>query len=240
MTPGDDRLVAAMAATWPPAATRPSGPWLLRDGQDGGKRVSAATARGPVTPDDIAALEASAREADQPALVMVRYEETTLDADLAEAGWQVIDPVVLYVAPVDAVSAPLPFASAFAAWEPLAIMRAIWAEGGIGPGRLAVMARAEGPKTALVVRANDRAAGTAFVAVSDGIAMVHAIEVRPRHRRAGAGRLLMQGAARWAERQGASHVGLAVTEANTAARGLYARMGMREAARYHYRIKELS
>ena len=42
MTPAE--LYATLEATWPPAARRRVGPWTIRDGQGGGKRVSAATA----------------------------------------------------------------------------------------------------------------------------------------------------------------------------------------------------
>ena len=41
--------------TWPAAAIKRLGPWTLRDGQGGGKRVSAATAEGPVQKTDIRA-----------------------------------------------------------------------------------------------------------------------------------------------------------------------------------------
>jgi hypothetical protein len=57
------------------------------------------------------------------------------------------------------------------------------------------MERAAGPKTALLGRVRDRAAGTAFVALHDDVAMVHALEVVPGFRRAGVARNLMQGAA---------------------------------------------
>ena len=42
MTPAT--LQAAMDATWPAAAMHRAGPWMLRNGAGGGKRVSAATA----------------------------------------------------------------------------------------------------------------------------------------------------------------------------------------------------
>ncbi len=239
MTLPADRLLAAMAATWPPAATERSGPWLLRDGRGGGNRVSAATAEAAVVAADVEALEALCRDRDTPPLVMVRADEVGLDALLDRAGWSVVDPVVLYVAPVEALAGPLPPASAFCAWPPLAIMRAIWAEGGIGPERLAVMARAPQPRAALVVRANDRAAGAAFVAVSDGIAMVHAVEVRHRDRRAGARTP--------ADARGGG-VGRAARRRPSRPRGhrgkragprTLPRARMTEAARYHYRSKEV-
>ena len=47
------RLYDTIDGTWPAARYVTDGPWLLRDGQGGGKRVSAASARAPVTADDI-------------------------------------------------------------------------------------------------------------------------------------------------------------------------------------------
>ena len=123
----------------------------------------------------------------------------------------------------------------FPLWPPLAILRDIWASGGIGPERLAVMARAAGPKTALAARIEDRAAGAAFCALHDKVAMLHAIEVLPAYRRKGVGTLILRGAAHWAQVQGARWMALAVTEANTPARALYDHCGMTITTRYHYR-----
>jgi N-acetylglutamate synthase len=221
-------LFAVLEATWPPAARHRAGPWLLRDGAGGGKRVSAATAQGPVTAANLAAAGD---------LVMVRAGEAALDAMLAEAGYRMVDPTLLYLAPIDSLATPPPRLTAIPIWPPLAIQRRLWAEAGIGPARVAVMERAAGPKTALLGRVRDRAAGTAFVALHDDVAMVHALEVVPGFRRAGVARNLMQGAACWARAQGARWMALAVTEANAGARALYAALGMREAGRYHYRAK---
>ena len=41
--PEEEAFVAAMEATWPAASRRQVGPFVIRDGQGGGKRVSAAT-----------------------------------------------------------------------------------------------------------------------------------------------------------------------------------------------------
>ena len=112
----------------------------------------------------------------------------------------------------------------------------IWARGGIGPGRRAVMTRPTGPCIALMARADDRPVGVAFVAVDNNIAMIHAIEVRPEHRRKGGGGVLIHGAASFAAEHGAEWLALAVTEANAPARALYERLGIARAGSYHYRI----
>jgi N-acetylglutamate synthase len=157
----------ALEATWPPAARHETGPWIVRDGGGGGKRVSAATAREAVSEADIPAAEDAMRALGQAPLFMIREGDETLDALLAARGYAVIDPVVALAAPLDELDLPRPpRLTAIPAWPPLAIQRELWARAGIGPARLAVMDRAVFPKTALLARMDDRAAGTAFVGLT--------------------------------------------------------------------------
>lgn len=235
MTPA--ALFATLEATWPAAARLACGPFLLRQGLGGGQRVSAATAEGDWTLADIAAAEAAMRDLGQMPLMLIRAGEEALDAALAAQGWQIHDPVLAYAAPVAALMAPVSGMAVFAHWPPLAITADLWAEGGIGPERLAVMQRAPGPKTALLARNADKPCGAAFVAQHGHHAMLHALEVRPALRRAGSGRRLLQAAANWAAAQGATDLSLAVTEANAPARRLYEALGMAPITRYHYRRK---
>ena len=130
---------------------------------------------------------------------------------------------------------PVPPVTAIPVWEPLSIMRDMWAEGGIGPGRIAVMERARGPKTAIVARWNDHPGGCAFVAIHDGIAMLHALEILPHQRQQGLGKWMMRRAAFWARDHGASHLSVVVTQANTGGNALYTSLGMTLVGQYHYR-----
>lgn len=226
-------LAEVMEATWPPAGTRRLGPFTLREGAGGGKRVSAASCDGPFAEAELDAAEAAMAEP----LMLVREADAALDAALDRRGWRVIDPVVAYAAPVAALTADLPPLAAFPHWPPLEIARAIWAEGGIGPARIAVMDRVRGPKAVLLARTGDRPAGVAFVACHGSEAMLHALEVRPEQRRRGAGRTLLHAAANWAASEGATRLSLVVTRQNAAARALYDRLGMRVVGQYHYRMK---
>ncbi len=227
-----DLLAGMMEATWPPARIWREGPFTLRDGAGGGKRVSAASCEGGWTEADLAILDRMAAP-----LVLIRASDRALDAALAARGWQVVDPVVAYAAPVTALAADLPPLAAFPHWPPLAVTRAIWDEGGIGPDRVAVMQRASGPRTALLARDGDRPAGVAFVACHGTDAMLHALEVRPPLRRKGVGTTLLAAAANWAATVGAERLSLVVTRKNTAACALYARLGMQAVGQYHYRMK---
>lgn len=231
MTPA--LLAEVMEATWPPASSWHFGPFTLRDGAGGGKRVSAASLDGSFTKVDLEALEAA-----MPApLMLVRAGETALDAALDARGWRIVDPVVAYAAPIDRLVADLPRLTAFPHWPPLEIARSVWAEGGIGPARIAVMERVQAPKAALLGRIDDRSAGVAFVACHGDEAMLHALEVRQSHRRQGLGKNLLHAAANWAAAQNARRLSLVVTRQNAAARALYARLGMEVVGEYHYRMK---
>lgn len=238
MIPDVAALYPVIEATWPAAAVTRAGPWTIRAGRGGGKRVSAATAAGPVVPGDLPAAEAAMRALDQAPLFMIRAGDEALDAILADAGYRIVDPVNIHVAPVGRLlQAPVPSATVFVIWEPLAIMHDIWAEGGIGPDRLAVMDRAVPPKTGLLGRLGHHPAAAGFVAMHEGIAMVHALEVRARHRRSGMAGRMMRQAAIWAAAQGGRHVAAVCTRANMAANALYSSIGMTCVGQYHYRHK---
>ena len=231
------RLIAAIDATWPAAEIRDAAGWRLRRGNGGGQRVSAAS---PLTDaPDIAAGEVAMARWGQAPLFRLTPEEASVDGALAAAGYRVHDPVVVYAAPVaDLADDRDETARIIRVAASLALMDEIWEAGGIGAGRRAVMARVRGPRIRLMARLGDRPAGCAFVALDGAVAMLHAVEVLARHRRAGAGRMLLHGAANWARERGAETLALAVTEANAPARALYDRAGMCVAARYHYRVRD--
>lgn len=227
-------LTEVIDATWPAAARHPVGPWTLREGRGGGSRVSAATADRPAD-GHIAEAEAAMRALGQVPLFMVRQDEAALDAALAGRGYAIKDPVTLYLLDTrsEGLSAP---GQVFAHWPPLAAQTEIWAAGGIGPERLAIMARVSGPKASLLARLGQEAASTGFVAAAGDIAMLHALETAGAFRRRGVGRAVVRAAAGWAARQGARSLAILVTRANTPANSLYAGLGAREAGGYHYRI----
>ena len=131
MTPTTEQLFEASDETWPAARVWTQGPWTLREGKGGGKRVSAATANAAVTEADIAAAEDAMRSMGQTPLFMLRDGEDQLDTMLAGKGYDIVDPVTIYTLPIERLTdKPIPRVTAFAVWEPLAIMTEIWAAGG--------------------------------------------------------------------------------------------------------------
>lgn len=236
-SPDLTRLFETLDATWPAAAVVDTGPWRLREGRGGGKRVSAATARDAWRVDDLTAAERAMRLMGQPPLFMIRNRDETLDIALESQDYARVDPTHIWLSPIEKLTdTKLPRVCAFSIWEPLAIMREIWEDGGIGAARQRVMDRAEGPKTGLFGRVSDRPAGAGFVAIHRGVAMVHALHILEEHRAKGLGGWMMRCAALWAQSKGASWLACAATEENTGATALYRSLQMQVAGRYHYRM----
>ncbi|WP_422049004.1 GNAT family N-acetyltransferase [Shimia sp.] len=237
-TPDARQLYDVVDATWPAARSFAVGPFLIREGKGGGKRVSAATALGPYDDSDIARAEEAMTALGQGLLFQLREGEEALDATLAARGYDVVDPVIMYVIEVEALSQEEPpRTAAIPAWEPLKIMEEIWAAGGVGPERIDVMRRAEGPKTGMISRWNDKPAGASFLAMHEGIGMVHSLEILPHQRRQGVAQFLMRRAAIWVQQHGGTHLSVICTTANEGANALYASLGMRVVGQYHYRQK---
>lgn len=229
-------LYDVIDATWPAANRARVGPWIIRDGQDGGSRVSAATAVSANADADVSSAEAAMLKLGQTPLFMIRDSDDALDVMLARRGYVIKDPVTLYAAPIaDIATKRPPPATSFEVWPPLAAQRDVWAAGGIGAGRLAVMERAPVPKTTLLGRVDDQPAGTLYVGMAMGCSMIHALEILPEHRQKGLARHLTRAAAFWAQGQGAEFLTLVTTDANAAANGLYTSLGMTLVGHYHYR-----
>ena len=231
-------ILTALDATWPAAARQTIDPWIIRDGQGGGKRVSAATPNSDWTQADIQTAEAAMRDLGQTRLFMITDQDQNLDHALANAGYDIIDPVNIYSTSVDTLTTERPpKVSMFSVWPPLAIETDMWAEGGISDARVNVMKRVQGPKTSILARWNDHPAGVGFAAVHGKDAFVHAVEIRNHQRQQGVASWLMKQAAFWAAEQGASRLNVACTKANMAANALYRSIGMKVVGEYHYRMK---
>jgi GNAT superfamily N-acetyltransferase len=168
-------------------------------------------------------------------LFLIRQGDEALDHALAARGYQIKDPVIAYAIPASTLAAP-PWMTTFPHWPPMAVAQDIWAAGHITAPRLAVMDRVQTPKTAILARSGDRAAGIAFVAMHGPTAMLHALEVNPSHRRQGSAQNILAAAAQWTLASGGLTLTLVVTAANTGARALYEKCGMTIIGQYHYRI----
>jgi len=235
-------LLDHLEATWPAAARRRLGDWLLRDGQGGGSRVSSARWMGGRAPaaGDVQAAIAAMQEAQSPVIFQVPGEDRPLDAALAAAGLAVRDPTVIMAGSAAEVArfAPRDPTGAVPTGTPLAIMRGLWSQGGVGAERLAVMARVEGESTCLLSRHRDKPAAVAFVACHEDMAMMHALYVVPEARREGVARQMLGQAAAWALEVGATRIGIATTGENLPAQGLFSGAGLGVVGHYHYRAQQ--
>lgn len=234
--PTAQALYAVIDGTWPACAKQALGPWIVRLDDSGSSRVSATTAALSVTDADIPQAEHAMRAAGQVPLFMIREGEKALDDLLAVRGYAIKDPVNMYAALIqDIATERPPPVTAFEVWPPLAVQTEVWADGGIGEGRIEVMARAQQPKTTLLGRLNDQPAGTVYVGIAGDCAMIHALEVASAHRRQGLAQYLTRAAAFWAQSHGAAYLTLVTTQANAAANTLYSSLGMTLVGHYHYR-----
>lgn len=235
--PTPQRLFDAMDATWAPFAMHKAGPFSLREGRGGGQRVSAAnlTDEG-FEAGDIDLAEDGMKRLGQRSLFQVRPQDQELDAELARRGYQIVDPVTLYVGETAAIGAmdqrPESLVSGPFGLE---MMAKAWAKGGIERARIDVMDRVAGAKRYMLLRHDNRPAGAGFVAADGDVAMLHALEVSPIARRQGIGRTATAYAGQWAGEQGARWLALATVKENAGACALYESMGFEAVAAYHYR-----
>jgi ribosomal protein S18 acetylase RimI-like enzyme len=220
-----DALTALIDATWPTKSARVTRGWRIRHDPAGGNRVSATTAL----------LPGSGRGALDAPLYMIRPGEEALDARLSVQGYLRKDPTLVMTAPTQTVRKELPRDRVVYCEAPVARLKEVWAEGGIGTGRLAIMRRVQCPASVLMGRKGDRIGGAAFIAHAAGIAMLHALHVSSEARRDGLGTDLTHGFANWAATEGIKTLSLLVTEANGPAFALYKGLGFKAVARYHYR-----
>jgi len=232
--PTSQQLFDAVDATWSAKQFINHAGWIIRKGMGGGQRVSAATLEAPLMDVDITKAEHQMQALGQKALFMVRDSDVDLDNVLEQAGYEIVDPVVVLASPVNDLLTHQHIDHAVDLHDtPNLDAQTLWADGGIGPERLAIMDRVSGPKTII----QTKNCGVAFAAVHKDIAMVHAVEVSKNHRRKGVANALMYKAALWAQDQNCNWLAVLTVAANIPARRLYETLGMKKAAAYHYRFK---
>lgn len=98
---------------------------------------------------------------------------------------------------------PPPPMTTFAHWPPLAVLDEIAAACGTGQ---AFAPSTTERRVAILSRIGDRPSGGAWVALTGGVARILGLSVLPDLRRRGSGTHLVQAAADWARREGASEI----------------------------------
>lgn len=228
-------MAAAFEATWPAAEYADAGGFRVGKGLGAGGRVSSARALTGWKESDIPKVDKIHEGWGQRPLFRALDDDANLIAALEAHGFRRENPTAIMEIETSALTdLDVPRVMAFAIWPAMAIQREIWAAGNIGPARQAVMERVEAPVTSILGRIADRAAGAAFVAVHQDVAMVHCVEILPDLRRKGLAGWMMRQAAFWAAEHGAERIGLAVSRDNEGAVALYRQLGFREMAGYSY------
>ncbi|WP_299906396.1 GNAT family N-acetyltransferase [uncultured Paracoccus sp.] len=231
----DPTLSEAFEATWPAEDYADAGGFRVGRAPGAGGRVNSARVAGDWVDADIDAAIAVMRGWGQPLIFRVLDGDERLQAALTARGCRRENPTAIMAAPIARLTdRELPPVTAFAIWPPMAIQRDIWAAGNIKAARQQVMLRVPEPRTSILGRIKDRAAGAGFAAIHGDVAMVHALEVLPDWRRLGLAGWMMRQAAFWAAEHGATRIGLAVSRGNTGAVALYRAMGFDEIAGYAY------
>lgn len=233
----DSYIFEAIDVTWPAEKFLEIPKWRLRRSANGGKRVSAATAIGPTDFSDIKLAENKMAQWHQDKLFMIKKNEIILDEALSESGYRAIDPTNIWSISSKTLSIEkTPPVTAFTIFPPLAIQRELWRANNISSSRIEIMDRVKTHKTTIFGRINARPAASAFVAVSNKVAMVHALVVDQKCRRQGMGKFVMQKVGSWAYQMGADSVVALCTEKNYSANILYKGLGMQVISKYHYRL----
>ena len=245
--PDAARVMAAVRATWPPARAVRVGPFDVPLDPEGSRRAIAARPAAPAgagapgrravpgglgaTAADLAAVEAA-----RPGAIFATVDgaDDALCALLSAGGYRAEGASLLMAGPAAPLLGDLPRVSGFPHWPPAAICEAMWAAHGNGPASLRAAGRAPEPRAAILLRAHDRAAGALFVAVADGLGVLHMVLTLPAHRRRGVGMLGLRHAAAFAAGHGATHLALPVERGNAAAVALYRRAGLEEVGGYRY------
>ncbi len=99
-----------------------------------------------------------------------------------------------------------------------------------------ILASVPAPSAFLSIRRGGRTFSTALAVLHGPVVVAECVGTRSDERRGGAGRAVMLALEAWGAEQGARLCGLQAVTANTAAQGLYSRLGYSAANSYHYRV----
>ena len=96
MTPPSSTIFEILDATWPAHRLIKQGPFTLRQGKGGGKRVSAASLNDVFNESDIENAEETMGRLSQTPLFSLRPQDRELDRHLEQRGYDVVDPCNIY------------------------------------------------------------------------------------------------------------------------------------------------
>ncbi len=221
------------------------GNWLLRFADGLTRRANSVNAlRAECDDDDAAAVIAAAeplyRAQGLPTIFRVlSILDPALDRELAARAYNGEgESCVLYGA-IDAVAAAADPAVRLSPLPEPAWLTAMAALQGHSPAQAATYRRIVEaiaiPARFALLAVDGRPAALAYGALHDGLLCYELVVTDPRHRRQGLARRVIASLAAWARDEGATGACLEVEAGNAPALALYARFGLAELYRYHYR-----
>jgi len=231
---------------WPALQTVVDEGWLLRFARGHTRRANSVNVLWPGDGADLAARIARAEalyraQRLQPVFRVTPLAEPGLDAALAARGYAAFDPSLVLAGDIEGLAdsargpLPAPAPGPFAGW-----LDAFGTAAQAAPPAVAAlgdMLRVLVPPAGFVrVPARDGGDGAYAMGVAEaGDLGVFEVLTVPEARRQGLAAKALAALAAWAMPLGARRAYLQVTAENAPARALYARLGLREIYRYHYR-----
>jgi GNAT superfamily N-acetyltransferase len=217
--------------------------WIVRFAEGLSRRANSVNPLGPVCADSaavIAAAESLYRGQGQPAIFRLpTIVDPALDQTLAAQGYTAEgESCVLYGALDGLAAQPGPAVRLLPSPTPRWLAAMAWMQGHTAAQRATYrrIVRAIAIPSRFALFAVDGApAALAYGAIHDGLLCYESVITAPLHRRQGLSRRVIAALATWARDSGASGACLEVEANNAPARALYARLGLAELYRYHYR-----
>ena len=236
MTASVDQIELVAAATWSPDVTEYVDGWKVSSNGGFSRRLNSATAIGQA-PTSLVAKQSVTRwlsERGAPLVVRITPLTDPATAESCERNWYLEqrDETIVMARTIDET----PKVSNVAAVDPQdeGFVDEFFDLNGQRPDDddiwLRLVARAGPDATGLWMEG----AAVGFVAVSGPVAFTYSLAVGTADRRKGLGSIVMAAAESWAAERGARSMVLQVLGTNTAARGLYQRLGYSETYRYCY------
>jgi ribosomal protein S18 acetylase RimI-like enzyme len=236
-----DAIESAAAIAWPAVETTVLGSWRLLAGEGFSRRRNSAIPAGPTPTDLDGRLRDVAkwyRERDLPMLYRITPAcSPALDAELAGRGFSLEAPTLVMSRPID-VSESVPGVvdtpEATEAWIHAELEALGVDESLVGPW-LATVRSVPSPRAFVAPIDGDRLVGAGLGVVVGDFLGVFEIVVRPRERRRGHARRMMEALHRFGAVEGAGQAFLQVLEDDYPAIALHRALGYEVSHRYWYR-----
>ena len=236
MTASVDQIELAAAATWSPDITEYVDGWKVSSNGGFSRRLNSATAVGQAPTSLVAKRSVTRWLSERGAPLVVRITPLTdpTTAESCERNWflEQRDETIVMARTID----DTPSVSNVEAVDPEdeGFVSEFFALNGRRPDDIDTWSRLVSRAAPDVTGFWMEGAAVGFVAVTGPVAFTYSLTVGTAERRNGLGSIMMAAAESWSAERGARSMVLQVLGTNTAALGLYQRLGYSETYRYHY------